>query len=92
MLNENGSPYQTTTDGQTRKIRMGGAVASRKGGRVRGSIRELELVAADLRREGDNSRADEVDVEIMAMLDRKISRKIIKRSRKEQKLIHMGSI
>ncbi|MES9970022.1 MAG: hypothetical protein ABW092_08285 [Candidatus Thiodiazotropha sp.] len=83
MLNMNDEPDL--------QIRMGGAVANRKSGRVKGSIRELELIAAELRRDGELCRADEIDREIMAILDRKICRKIIKRSRKEQKLLNIGS-
>ncbi|PVV06986.1 MAG: hypothetical protein B6D77_14790 [gamma proteobacterium symbiont of Ctena orbiculata] len=91
MLNENEIPFPTTVDDHKHQIRMGRVVTHRKGGRAKGSIRELELIAADLRRGGEINRADEVDREIMAILDKKICRKIIKRSRKEQKMLHIGS-
>ena len=92
MLNENEIPFQTTVDDPNHRIRMGRVVANRKGGRVKGSIRELELIAADLRRDGEIRKADEVDREIMAILDKKISRKIINRSRKEQKMLDIDCI
>ncbi|WP_316369014.1 hypothetical protein [Candidatus Thiodiazotropha sp. CDECU1] len=91
MLNENETPFKTTVDDHKHQIRMGRVVTNRKGGRAKGSIRELELIAADLRRGGEISRADEVDMEIMAILDKKICRKIIKRSRKEQNMLHIES-
>ncbi|MEW8026332.1 MAG: hypothetical protein AB2792_20445 [Candidatus Thiodiazotropha sp.] len=90
MLNENGTPTLLTTDDLDRQIRMGAATINHNRKRVKGSVRELELLAANLRRDGDSSRADVVDLEIMALLDKKICRKIIKRSRKEQKLLRMG--
>ncbi|MEW8508188.1 MAG: hypothetical protein AB2598_15955 [Candidatus Thiodiazotropha sp.] len=69
---------------------MGANIAPQKRKRAKGSIRELELMAAHLRRGGENRAADELDSEIMVMLEKKICRKIINRSRKEQKLLHMG--
>ncbi|MES9824652.1 MAG: hypothetical protein ABW127_09510 [Candidatus Thiodiazotropha endolucinida] len=90
MLNENGNPYLHTADDLDRQIKMGAAITYRNRKRVKGSVRELERLAANLRRDGDCSRADVIDLEIMALLDKKICRKIIKRSRKEQKLLHMG--
>ncbi|MBW9276167.1 MAG: hypothetical protein K1563_21030 [Candidatus Thiodiazotropha sp. (ex. Lucinisca nassula)] len=90
MLNENGNPYIHTADDLVRQIKMGAAITHRNRKRVKGSIRELERLAANLRRDGDCSRADVIDLEIMALLDKKICRKIIKRSRKEQKLLQLG--
>lgn len=90
MLNENGTHTLLTADDLDRQIRMGTAIINRNRRRVKGSIRELERLAANLRRDGDCGGADVIDLEIMALLDKKICRKIIKRSRKEQKLLHMG--
>jgi hypothetical protein len=47
-------------------------------------------MAASFRSEGDNRGADELEDEIMNLLDKKICRKIIKRSRKEQKMLRIG--
>ncbi|MEW7995248.1 MAG: hypothetical protein AB2825_12505, partial [Candidatus Thiodiazotropha endolucinida] len=81
-------PYGVYTEALMRTMTT--AINYRNRKRVKGSIRELERLAANLRRDGDCSRADVIDLEIMALLDKKICRKIIKRSRKEQKLLHMG--
>jgi hypothetical protein len=88
MLNDKKNPYPLLTDNQPIHL-------SRRGDnhavyRVKVSIFELEVMAASLRKGGENRKADEIDREIMAILDRKICRKIIKRSRKEQKLIYLG--
>ena len=83
MLNKNVIPYLSTAIDYNWQV-------SQKGRRVKGSIRELELMASNLRRDGDNRAADEIDKEVMAMLEKKICRKIITQSRKEQKFLHMG--
>jgi hypothetical protein len=90
MLNANESPYLLTDDDLDQQIKQGVTIFNCERKCHTGSIRELELMAANYRSEGDNSRAEEVEIEIMNLLDKKICRKIIKRSRKEQKLLHMG--
>jgi hypothetical protein len=90
MLNANESPYLLTDDDLDQQIKKGVTISHCERKWHTGSIRELELMAANFRSEGDSSRAEEVEIEIMNLLDKKICRKIIKRSRKEQKLLHMG--
>jgi hypothetical protein len=90
MLNANKSPYLLTVDNLGRRIKPGATIPDSKRKWMKGSIRELELMAANFRCEGDNRGADELEDEIMNLLDKKICRKIIKRSRKEQKMLHMG--
>ncbi|MES9993148.1 MAG: hypothetical protein ABW098_14425 [Candidatus Thiodiazotropha sp.] len=90
MPNENLIPHLLMKDDFKWQIKMGANIAHKKRRRVKGSIRELELMAAHLRRGGENRAADELDREIMVILEKKICRKIISRSRKEQKLLHMG--
>jgi hypothetical protein len=85
MPNGNESPCLLTVDDLGRQIKAGSKISNCQRKWLKGSIRELELMAANFRSEGDNRGADEVDDEIMNLLDRKICRKIIKRSRKEQK-------
>jgi hypothetical protein len=87
MLNENKNPYLLLTDQQ---FQLGRGGLNHKKYRIKVSVRELEAMAANLRQGGDNRKADEIDREIMEILERKICRKIIKRSRKEQKLIYLG--
>jgi hypothetical protein len=90
MLNQNVIPHLLTAVDLNRKARTGADIARQKRKRVKGSIRELELMALNLRRGGDNLAADELDRQVMVMLEMKICRKIIDRSRKEQKLLRMG--
>ncbi|MBT2971177.1 MAG: hypothetical protein B6D72_04010 [gamma proteobacterium symbiont of Ctena orbiculata] len=91
MLKENVIPHLLITDDQKWQFKTGVGSARQRRNRVKGSIRELELMAASLRRGGENRAADELDGDIMAMLEKKICRKIVNRSRKEQKMLHMGS-
>ncbi|MEW8458030.1 MAG: hypothetical protein AB2710_18220 [Candidatus Thiodiazotropha sp.] len=90
MLKENVLPHLLIADDLEWQFKTGVGRARQGRNRVKGSIRELELMAANLRLGGENRAADELDGDIMAMLEKKICRKIINRSRKEQKMLHMG--
>ncbi|MCU7919112.1 MAG: hypothetical protein KZQ95_12245 [Candidatus Thiodiazotropha sp. (ex Epidulcina cf. delphinae)] len=55
--------------------------------KTQGSIRELEIMAAGLRQIGDAKAAESIDMKIMSLLEKKICKKIIDRSRREQLLV-----
>ncbi len=90
MLNENVIPHLSTAFDLKRQVKMDVSISRHKFRRIKGSIRELELMATNLHRDGDYLAAEEIDKEIMAILEKKICRKIIHRSRKEQKFLNMG--
>jgi hypothetical protein len=49
-----------------------------------GSVRELELVASELRLTGDCLRRESVDLRILSLLEKKIYRKIMMQSRRKR--------
>ncbi|MCU7931768.1 MAG: hypothetical protein KZQ90_13280 [Candidatus Thiodiazotropha sp. (ex Codakia rugifera)] len=90
MLNKNEKPNLSTSELLNPQIHLTGRHSSISNQSVKGSIRELERMATRLREKGDNSGADCVDLEIMVLLEKKICKKIVNRSRREQKRLQMG--
>lgn len=90
MLNKNEKPHLSTSELFNPQIHLTDTHPSKRIQNIKGSIRELELMATRLREKGDSSGADCIDLEIMVLLEKKICKKIVNRSRKEQKWLQMG--
>lgn len=77
MLNKNEIPFIET------KFRLSGEPASARTRctPIRGSVRELERIANKLRGAGEHCVSESIDLRILALLEQKIYRKIITKSR-----------
>jgi hypothetical protein len=51
---------------------------------IRASVRELERIAVKLRLAGDRHVSESIDLRVLSLLEEKITRKIMAKSRREQ--------
>lgn len=67
-------------------VHKGGAEISPDDGltNIRASVRELERIALKLRLAGDRHVSESIDLRVLSLLEEKITRKIVAKSRREQ--------